>query len=595
MTSEAFEKRLEFLAAEVDTLKKKVEDLSIRFSQGGSADVDPASRQLETYPPPIELDTDELWSKVGKSSLLPRIATICFVLVVALVLRTLTDSGMIGKQLGSFLGMGYAAVLLAVGWRELARQSRLAMVFPVCGAVLMYVIVVETHARFESVSSLSVYLILFVVLMALSLTSRRFKLSGLNCLALIGTSCVAIVIDFPRPNFAQLILLLLATNVVAYVSSRRLIGCWWSRWVLFAFTAAVWTLWTFKLRFALRQGGEISSFLSISWFIPIMMVFVVTYTVMAVRNAVADEKWNVFDLVIPSLVGFCVYPLLRVVIVTWFDNVYWLGIAGVFMASFYFATAAWLFKNNKTGGPAVCGFTFAGAVFLAMAFPDAVGSILLAIPVWSAVALGLALLSGVCEIGGIRLASYLLQGLACLAAVFSGILVADTPSFMVGSSVAVVITLLAGYQYRWCRQHPLSCSIGFFAMVDPDDRSGIVLFLSCLLNGFLLLQMVSYHIMAPFVSDISNMMIGSQSVLINIGAMGLMFFALSERNNEILGVAVLVFIIGALKVFFYDLFRSSGIPLVMSVFSFGAAAAVCSIALNRWQQDGKSDLLETDG
>ena len=200
----------------------------------------------------------------------------------------------------------------------------------------MYFIVLETHIRFESISSVAAYIILFLMLIALSLTSRRFELPGLSCLGLIGTSCVAVVIDLPRPFFAPLIMLLIATNVVAYFSARRLSGCWWSRWILFGLTTLVWILWAYELSIALRQGVKIEPFLSITWFFPSMASFVVIFTVMTVWNAVGGEEWNAFDLAIPALAGLFVYPLVRVVTVAWYGDVHWLGIIGVLVTVIYF-------------------------------------------------------------------------------------------------------------------------------------------------------------------------------------------------------------------------------------------------------------------
>lgn len=65
--------------------------------------------------------------------------------------------------------------------------------------------------------------------------------------------------------------------------------------------------------------------------------------------------------------------------------------------------------------------------------------------------------------------------------------------------------------------------------------------------------------------------------------MALMLIALPKKNKEVMGMAIIVVIIGAMKVFGYDLFESHGVPLVMSVFSFGALAAVGSIIIKRWQ------------
>jgi len=50
-------------------------------------------------------------------------------------------------------------------------------------------------------------------------------------------------------------------------------------------------------------------------------------------------------------------------------------------------------------------------------------------------------------------------------------------------------------------------------------------------------------------------------------------------------VAILVTVVGATKVFLYDLLGTHGLPLVFSVFSFGMAAAVESLALGKWQKE----------
>ena len=75
-----------------------------------------------------------------------------------------------------------------------------------------------------------------------------------------------------------------------------------------------------------------------------------------------------------------------------------------------------------------------------------------------------------------------------------------------------------------------------------------------------------------------------QSVLINAAAISLIVLAYLRQNKEIRNVAILVTIVGALKVFLYDLFGTHGLPLVFSVFSFGMAAAVESLALGKWQK-----------
>ncbi len=69
-----------------------------------------------------------------------------------------------------------------------------------------------------------------------------------------------------------------------------------------------------------------------------------------------------------------------------------------------------------------------------------------------------------------------------------------------------------------------------------------------------------------------------------MGAALLFLKAYRLKRGEIRNVAVLVTIIGALKVFVIDLFGARGIPLVMSVLSFGIAAALGSVILGKWHR-----------
>ena len=99
-----------------------------------------------------------------------------------------------------------------------------------------------------------------------------------------------------------------------------------------------------------------------------------------------------------------------------------------------------------------------------------------------------------------------------------------------------------------------------------------------------MLQIGGYNILASFTDSLNNAFMGLQSTLINIGALLLMILGLKGKHREILYTAIAVAIVGALKVFGFDLFNAHGVPLVISVFSLGAVAAVGSIVLGRWPQ-----------
>jgi hypothetical protein len=74
-----------------------------------------------------------------------------------------------------------------------------------------------------------------------------------------------------------------------------------------------------------------------------------------------------------------------------------------------------------------------------------------------------------------------------------------------------------------------------------------------------------------------------------------MLFAYFRHNKEVRNVAILITLVGAVKVFLYDLLGAHGIPLVASVFTFGLAAAIESVALGRWQKNTQSPLPEVPG
>ena len=111
---------VENLSEKIQILQSKVEQLTDRLVvlEQGRAEIHPQPIQQKTAivqqpqpqktvkaqeAPPALFDT---------SALLPRISTICFLMVVALILRTITDNHIINTQAGSILGMTYAGVLI---------------------------------------------------------------------------------------------------------------------------------------------------------------------------------------------------------------------------------------------------------------------------------------------------------------------------------------------------------------------------------------------------------------------------------------------------------------------------------------------------
>ena len=177
-------------------------------------------------------------------------------------------------------------------------------------------------------------------------------------------------------------------------------------------------------------------------------------------------------------------------------------------------------------------------------------------------------------------------------------------SAAIGSSLTatpdVIVVLPAGllsvsqiFHYQWSRRWPPPASSVTFGTLDRKDHSAVCLLLASLACGFFMLRAVLYQVLLPMHLDMANSFRCAQSVLINTAAIALMLFAYIRRNREVRNVAILVTIIGAVKVFLYDLLGTHGAPLVASVFSFGTAAAVESVILGRWQRITARDRMET--
>jgi hypothetical protein len=198
--------------------------------------------------------------------------------------------------------------------------------------------------------------------------------------------------------------------------------------------------------------------------------------------------------------------------------------------------------------------------------------------------------------GGVRLTSYLLQFYAGLFAVVSGLYAAADTSALAHGAAAGVLACVAFLHYRWCRSHRPPEPSAFFSRFDKTDDAAIGLLLVSLVGAFLVLRVAVHGLLEGFPGQ-SNAFQCAQTVIVNLGALALVLVAFATRNREVRGVAILVIVLGALKVFLYDLWGTHGVPLVLSVFSFGLAAALGAVVLGRWHRLEKAepDVSESGG
>lgn len=571
------------LTQEIQRLAERVEQLSARLAaiENGT----PVHQPMHQRAAPARADAGPA-PLIDTSALLPRIATVCFLLVVALILRTITDNQIINTQAGSVLGMTYAAILIALGFRLYARNSRLAPVFPGCGILLLFSIVLETHARYHTLSTLGAYAILFAGGAAIYGMSIRHRASTLICLGIPGTAAVAMTIDFPYPDFPVLGALLLSA-IIAASYAFKLKMCRYLRWFVLILSALFWLLWTSKMNTIPSAAGPVAGKLSPSWFLPLLLAFWVVYLATVVLNVLKkDLQLGVFESIIPTVTAIGGFTAVSFAATSWLGGRYWLYGATVVIATLHLVLAWWLAQHNRKNASGSNVFILAGACLIittsAVAMKKNIGY---ALPIWSGSALLLAHLSAAWRNQGVRLTSYFMQAVTCAVALSSGTLSAPFSLPLASALAAGSLGAFGISQYRWSRHTPPDPTHSFFyARVDRKDHTAVVLLVCGLLGGYGLGQIILHQVLAQVTADFSFLFQSGQSLLINIGALVLMYLALRGRNRELIAVAAIIALIGAGKVFILDLFGIKGVPLVLSVFSTGVVAAFGSVVMGRWQQ-----------
>ncbi len=581
-----------FLAEKVEVLSDKVEELTARLQllEGEKSVVqksDEVSAASSVITEKEVIPKEGVLKKAGTGSLLPRIATVCFIMVVALILRTVTDNEIIDKQLGSVLGMGYAtALILSGGWFYLKRSS-LAPVFPACGLLLLFSIVIETHARFQSLSTVMAYLILIAAGVVVTAMGLRHRASFQLYSAALGSGLVGMTIDFPYPVFPLLAVIIFGGCVAAYIAWRAKI-CQSLRWTTLGLAMLFLAFWAFKLNMPQACDDTIAEILYLGWFFPTLLLFWVFLTVInIIRMATDKEDLGFYESLLPTVIGVGAYIAAQSVIIPWYRSTLVLGIIGILAGLAHLSIAAWLANRNKEGAIGSTTYTFAAAVLLSLGVA-ATFQPLWSVPVLSVSAYIMVRLASKWKSGGVRCTSYLFQLVALATALVTGVVEVDLGSPLVGGLVTGIMMVMSLFQYRWSRNNPPpSKHSAFFTWLDRKDFSAVVLLLAGLISGFFFLRLGFYQVLVRTTSDFEFMFQGGQTVFINLGTVFLLLFASSRKNKEILIIAIVIGILGMFRSFIFDLFGIKGMPLVLSVFSSGLVAAVGSVVSTRWQ--GKKD------
>jgi hypothetical protein len=551
----------------------------------------PAQPAWRDYPEESGEDvSEEILDWAGKAHLLPRLSTLCFLLVLALVLRTVTDNHLINTLAGSMLGMGYAAALMLAGAWCYARKNPLAPIFAASGSVLICSIVVETHTRFASLPLVPAYLTLIATGVGMAWVSYRYGRFLPISLGTLGMCLAGAAIDYSNPFFPYLALVLFTANILGYFAAQ-LKSCSWLRWIVLVVTMAMLQLWGVRLGMVLLSHQQPPAQLAGAWFLPVLASFAALYLALACIGIVRGTAGKIsrFNFSLPTLNAVWAFSAAAYLVHASGGSKQLLGLLGVALAIGHLGLTIWLAGRKEGGAPGTNSFACAGAALAAIALPFATKNFVLSLPALSVMAFFMAIMSRKWQNGGIRATSYLMQLYATVA--LAVVLQTDkaAASDLVNSLPSGLLAIITLYQYQWCREwEPPSPSA--FSRFDSGDKSAAALLLCSLASGFFMARIALLQVLTLYAppAEVANAFGCSQSILINASAAGIMLFAYLRRNKEVRNVAILVTLIGAVKVFLYDLLGAHGVPLVASVFTFGLAAAIESVALGRWQKKSEA-------
>lgn len=520
------------------------------------------------------------WTKMSQEVLLPRVAAICFMMVVALVLRTVSDNGMIDRQLGSLFGTVYAVGLIAWGWRLYGKSDKLAPVFPACGVLLLYSILYEATVHFGSLSAITAFTMLLVSEIIVVIIALRCRAVFLLCFAIFSSTFVGIAMGFPEPIFALLGVVLLVNNIAAQRAVCK--GISFSlRWYTLFFSVIFWLLWTYKLNYDLHHGSGAEE-LGLFWSMPVLALFYLFYLYSSLsKTCESAHKIGFFNYLMPVINAGGSFWVVYFIIGPWLGVSAIIGQGGVFVSGLYIALVLWMIKGDRYDIRGGKEYVSAACILLIEALPLAIPAIW-AMPIWVVAAAILTIQSHKWQSGAVRLISYLFQIFIVVFAFNAVNYQKSEVPWLMGFFLAAGMGFVCLWLFHWCRKNYPEYESYFFKSVDPQDLMALLLLMVGLLHLYSMFRFASFALVQLFFEHTPYAFSCSKSIIINLGTVALMIVGLRSKTRELLLAATPLVIIGAIRVFLFDLFRGEGVPLVLSVFSFGVVAVVSSVVMKKW-------------
>ena len=589
--------QLDRLTGEVSALRARVDELALLVGEravapgtgvgelsrltGGPARLGAVDGE---EPPDTGPDFSQITpGRLSAPAILTALAVVCFLMVVALILRTLTDGKIVNQQFGTALGIGYASLLVVYGWHGHGRGKPRAPIFIVSGALLLFSVVLEAHIRFQALSTPVAFVTLGVALAAMTVLGMRARCALLICLGILGSAFAGLALDFPDPQYPTLAIFLFLANGAAY-RSRHVARCLWVRWPMLMLTAFFWFLWAVKAHAALRGIHGLSIAPALPWVLPGLVLFMAGSLAVVVAAALQEAAAvSVYEIFLPPLAAAGTVAISVIVLIPYFASPVLVSAVGLGSALVPLALALGLSAKGEKGGRIVPALVVAAIVPLIVFLPGCCGSAHLVPLVCSLAAAALIMSPALGRHESVCVISHFFQALVCGMAAMNGILSVDTLS----SDGALAVPVLAGsaciIHYVLSRRLTTSANGLSERSQSPAFYTEALPFAAGLVYLLGLSRMILFVALSRAGAGEDAFQAG-QSLLINVCAVMTAVVGIELLCDDIVVIAVIVAVLGAGKVFVYDLTHLHGIPVVLSVLSTGITTAIGAVLWPRWQK-----------
>lgn len=572
--------RLEELGRRLEQVEKRLDFLYSYFSLP-YPDKSPPLRQLTT----AQKTDEELIQWARKTSLLSKAAAICFLLVVAFVLRAVTENNLWNPRMGSWVGITYSGLLIIASLFSYRKRSPLALVLNICGTIFSYSIVLESHERLKTISTFEAFLLIAGTGVVSGMVARSFSARAPGALGVVGMSLTGALLGQPNPVWPLSMGLLFLAFAMSSIEPLATVPSW-TRWVVTALVFFFLTAWSGKVVFALRTGGESQGWsLSSSSFLYATALFVFLCSLLSL---VRELKWkgakpSRVESFLPASSGALGYFLAREVVSFEPQGLFPLGLIATLWGASHLLVS---WSLTRIGAQrTVASFSASGVSLTAMGLPEVLGGLPQSLVPVSALGVLHLALARMWSNGPLRVTSHLIQTYASFACGLWLWLAGTTIPSQVYLLIALFVFLMGSIHYFLSRvQISLWPSWKGLWKQDPKDYLALLPLTSSMFCGFVTLNLVCHILLGPFLVRTEGVWASVQTAILSFFVISLGLYGYWRQVQEIRNLAILLGVFLALKVVFIDLLQGRGLALVISFFWLGMAALVQSFVLARWKR-----------